>query len=131
MSEFLQTNHAEDVEASLTLALDAILRAKADDAYWKSATIFIFLALQGICVCCITNTDGSGPFIKSVEKQIRNYWDVSSQKALNEAHETPFIIQEPEWPKEYLADIKELLKRLPSSVQVSLSNSTDSSTTSL
>lgn len=111
---FISTNQFYDVEASLTLLDDALEKVSANEAYWKAIVIFTHLALQGACVCLLTHSDSSGPFDKKTEKEIRRYNDIQSQMAVNEAYQTPWEIDEPQWPEEKLASLVELMERMPS-----------------
>ncbi len=122
--DYLAIDEYKDVEASTEFLLEAIGRTKQNDTYWKQVLIFTYLALQGAAVCCLTRTDLTGPFEKRTEKDLRLFLNLQSQRAVNEANDTPCTMPDMEYPREKLASFDELLSRLPQPLQVNISNKT-------
>ncbi len=120
--QYLEIDEYKDVEASTEFLLEAIKRSEKNDIYWKQILIFTYLALQGTAVCCLTQTDLTGPFEKRTEKELRLFLNLKSQEAVNRANNAPWEMPELEYPQEKLASFDELLARLPSPLKVKITN---------
>lgn len=109
--DYISFETHEDVEASLELVVYALQNLGASNAHYKSAILNAHLALQGLCVCALTHSDGSGPLRDKSEKALRAYHEQDSRRASTEGRD--WLVTEIPPPNEQLASIGDLLKRLP------------------
>ncbi|MXQ09122.1 hypothetical protein GQ651_14840 [Alphaproteobacteria bacterium GH1-50] len=122
---FVYFDPRRDFEASLTILCDSLENLKSNPFFLKSAVIHAVLALQGACVCSLVRSDGTGAFEKRTERQIREYFDLQSQKAMCDAKGVQWILEDKDFPEERLASLSELLMRLPADLRVSIKGPTD------
>ncbi|MEO1679424.1 MAG: hypothetical protein AAFU80_14830 [Pseudomonadota bacterium] len=111
---FLELNEFSDVAASLKLLRVSLQDSVHSTIYWKPCILHSHSALQGACVCILTNTDGTGALAKSSEKELMNklYGESGAGRNLDDGAL--------EWPEDFIASLPELLKRLPNGLQVRL-----------
>ena len=112
------TDEFHDVYASLLLLKKSLELVKKEPTFWKWAILSAHSALQSACVCILTRTDGGGALDKSSEKKLHEYHSLSSQKAVNEANETEWILGDPVYPETRISNLPELLKKLPTDIKV-------------
>ena len=112
MSEdYIRFDTYDDVEASLALVVFALQNLERSKAHYKSAVLNAHLAIQGMCVCALTASDGGGALAKNSEKALRAYHDQCSLDI--EAFSRDGLFPKNEYPTLQLATFDELLKRLP------------------
>ncbi|MEM1236481.1 MAG: hypothetical protein AAGI10_05870 [Pseudomonadota bacterium] len=110
----LETNEFEDVIHSLIIVKDAVQKTQNAPLFWKVAIIHTHAALQGSCVCLLTRTDGTGAMTQKVEKDMwEKYYGVT---------EGVSNLDRPEirYPTPRVADLGDLLKRLPKDIRPSI-----------
>ncbi|WP_141246483.1 hypothetical protein [Actibacterium ureilyticum] len=118
--EFHGTDEFHDVFASLVmlkLSLDMVLK---EPAMWKWAILGAHSLLQGACVCFLTRTDGGGALSDESERKLREYHNLGTQKAIVEKCGGEWILGEPQPPKDHVATLIDLLKRLPGEWRVTV-----------
>jgi|SRR5690606_1970863 hypothetical protein len=111
---YLRTDEFEDVHASLTLLRGVLERILEEPALWKWAVIAGHSALQGACVCILTQTDGLGALTDKSTRELTEklYGETDRGRKMDEDSVA--------WPEERIAELPELLKRLPGELKVSL-----------
>ncbi len=127
--EYYEFDNFTDVETSVEALVFALKMVDEKPAFWKVAVNYTHLALQGSCVCLLTKTDRTGPFKKRSEEELRKYLNQRSENAVCEANNLEPIHADITIPKERLADLWELLERLPSPHTMILGKSISTATT--
>ncbi len=110
-TDYIRFDTYQDVEASLELVVFALQNLGRSKAHYKSAVLNAHLALQGMCVCALTATDGGGALANKSEKALRTYHDQCSLDI--EAFSRDWLFPKNTYPTLQLAALGELLKRLP------------------
>ena len=121
-----RTDEFHDVQSSVLLLNKSLELVKEEAAFWKWAILSAHSAVQSACVCILTRTDGGGALDKPSEKNLLEYHNLSSQKAVNKAHGTEWILGEPVYPVLRISNLPELLKKLPSDMRVEIPKNTKS-----
>ncbi len=107
---YFRTDEFEDVINSLELVELLSRDVNGHPQRWKWIVIAVHNALQGACICLLTNTAGTGALNgKSTERlleRLNEDWDGDAP-----------------WPDEFVAPFGELLKRLPDDLEIILPNS--------
>ena len=111
-SKYLRTDQWNDVIASLH-QMQRLLEATPNDSEWKWIALACHSALQGICVCHLTQTDGTGALDKNATKDVRGFFEMEEQKRLTLQSGGKWILPEPEYPlSPRIASLPDLLKKI-------------------
>ena len=105
--EYLRTDEFEEVFQGLNFIADILPLVREHPHYWKWIIISAHSALQGACVCMLTETAGTGALRKDATTKLLARLD-------EDAGSTN------EWPDERLADLSELLARLPVDLKIKI-----------
>ncbi|MCV6584531.1 MAG: hypothetical protein OIF47_03260 [Marinibacterium sp.] len=109
-----------DVLASMRALEFHLTEFDQNNAAWKWIVISAHSMLQGMCVCYLTHTDGSGALERRSEEELRKYHAHGSKAAIYE--HKGIVLDEPDvpYPEKRIANFHELLRRLPKPYTVSL-----------
>jgi hypothetical protein len=112
--EYLEVDEFTDVVNSVEQLCVALDRALENPKLWKDIILTSHATLQGTCVCILTRTDGTGALAKGNQKALMHklYGEVNGSRNLDD--------DSVDWPEDFIADLPELLKRLPNGLAVSL-----------
>lgn len=96
---YLRTDERIDVISALSHCLCCVRKVEEDPLEWKWAIISLHNALQGSLVCTLSGTAGIGALTKKSRIKVLEW--------LEKTRSEP----DPNRPKEWLADVKELYRR--------------------
>ncbi|MEZ5911785.1 MAG: hypothetical protein R3D84_05765 [Paracoccaceae bacterium] len=115
---YVEMDEFADVLSSLVTLREALRTVEVTPTSWKWIILAAHSALQGSCVCLLTRTDGSGALTEKAEMALRHYHDHSTQKAITEGHGGRWILPAPACPDDRVANLPDLLRRLPTGLQI-------------
>ena len=115
---YFRLDEFDDVLSSLLLLKEYLPKTSTQPVFWKWVIVAAHSALQSACVCLLTRTDGSGALDKVAgDKLWKKLYGTS--KDGQENLDNPSV----EWPNETVANLPELLKRLPDGLSVTIPSS--------
>ncbi len=114
VSNYFECDEFSDVENSLCAMKLCLANVKKNPGLWKWIIVSCHNALQGTCVCILTQTDGTGPFCDNNTEKLK-------QKLYGEDRNGRYIDDpDKKWPDPYLEPLQGLLRRLPGNLSVEL-----------
>ncbi|WP_138422681.1 hypothetical protein [Maritimibacter alexandrii] len=120
---YYEIDEFEDVIGSLK-ALAAAVGDNPSKLEVKWSFLAAHSALQGACVCILTDTRGLGALTRDSEKALSEYLEARSQEAMrNAVGGKPITIPLPAYPETRMANLRNLARRLPDDVRFNVANS--------
>lgn len=109
---YVDFDEFSDVVASLNTLSWTVSNLKEAPYFWKSAILSAHSAVQGACVCILTQTDGTGALTRECEQETKDrlYGVTGGSRHLDDPGKKR--------PEPHLANLETLVKRLPASLGI-------------